>query len=87
MIRSKIIANRILKIAFFFKQITKNPLPHRKKVTNYRLVLLYTFECVLEDGWEDPEVHKDPEDAHKKALKKDVDIINYNSTIKSSSLS
>jgi hypothetical protein len=25
-----------------------------------RLVLLYTFECDLGDGWEDPEVHNDP---------------------------
>jgi hypothetical protein len=24
-----------------------------------RLVLLYTFECDLGDGWEDPEVHND----------------------------
>ncbi|MFT5070706.1 MAG: hypothetical protein ACI8V8_000667, partial [Chitinophagales bacterium] len=26
-----------------------------------RLVLLYTFECDLGDGWEDPNVHGDPE--------------------------
>jgi hypothetical protein len=33
-----------------------------------RLVLLYTFECDLGDGWEDPEVHNDPA-AVRKALK------------------
>jgi hypothetical protein len=42
-----------------------------------RLALLYTFECDLGDGWEDPEVHKDPADVHEKALKMGANIINY----------
>jgi hypothetical protein len=42
-----------------------------------RLVLLYTFECDLGDGWEDPEVHNDPVDVRQKALKMGANIINY----------
>ena len=42
-----------------------------------RLVLLYTFECDLGDGWEDPEVHNDPAYAREKSLKMGANIINY----------
>jgi hypothetical protein len=42
-----------------------------------RLVLLYTFECDLGDGWEDPEVHNDPKDVREKALKMGANILNY----------
>jgi Domain of unknown function (DUF4159) len=42
-----------------------------------RLVLLYTFECDLGDGWEDAEVHNDPTDVREKALKMGANIINY----------
>jgi hypothetical protein len=42
-----------------------------------RLVLLYTFECDLGDGWEDPEVHNDPAVAREKALKMGANIISY----------
>ncbi|MDD5150568.1 MAG: DUF4159 domain-containing protein [Flavobacterium sp.] len=42
-----------------------------------RLVLLYTFECDLGDGWEDPEVHNDPTEVRDKALKMGANIINY----------
>lgn len=42
-----------------------------------RLVLLYTFECDLGDGWEDPEVHNDPVAVREKALKMGANIINY----------
>jgi hypothetical protein len=41
-----------------------------------RLVLLYTFECDLGDGWEDPEVHNDPA-AREKALKMGANIMSY----------
>jgi hypothetical protein len=34
-----------------------------------RLVLLYTFECDLGDGWEDPEVHNDPAAVREKSIK------------------
>lgn len=42
-----------------------------------RLVLLYTFECDLGDGWEDSEIHNDPADVREKALKMGANIINY----------
>lgn len=42
-----------------------------------RLVLLYTFECDLGDGWEDPEVHNDPVAIREKALKMGANIISY----------
>ncbi|TDO95699.1 DUF4159 domain-containing protein [Flavobacterium sp. 245] len=42
-----------------------------------KLVLLYTYECDLGDGWEDPEVHNDPTNVRDKALKMGANIINY----------
>lgn len=42
-----------------------------------KLVLLYTYECDLGDGWEDPEVNNDPVDVREKALKMGANIINY----------
>jgi hypothetical protein len=42
-----------------------------------RLVLLFTYECDLGDGWEDPEVHNDPEAVREKALKMGANIIKY----------
>lgn len=42
-----------------------------------RLVLLYTFESDLGDGWEDAEVNNDPISVREKALKMGANIINY----------
>ena len=42
-----------------------------------RLMILYTFECDLGDGWEDPAVHNDPEEIRLKALQMGVNIIYY----------
>ena len=42
-----------------------------------RLVLLFTFESDLGDGWEDEEVHNDSEDVREKALKMGANIIKY----------
>ncbi len=42
-----------------------------------RLVLLYTYECDLGDGWEDTEVHHDTEEKHLQALKMGANIIQY----------
>lgn len=44
---------------------------------NGRLVLIYTFESDLGDGWEDPEVHNDPEEKRQAALKMGANIIHY----------
>ncbi len=42
-----------------------------------RLVLLFTFESDLGDGWEDPQVHNDPADVREKALKMGANIVKY----------
>ena len=42
-----------------------------------RLVVLFTFESDLGDGWENPEVHNDPEEVRTKALKMGANIIKY----------
>lgn len=42
-----------------------------------RLVLLYTYETDLGDGWEDAEVHNDPLEIRTKALKMGANIMNY----------
>ena len=42
-----------------------------------RLVCLYTFECDLGDGWEDPDVHNDPEPVRQKALQMGVNILQF----------
>ncbi len=42
-----------------------------------RLVLLFTVESDLGDGWEDPSVHKDPEEIRIKALQMGANIIAY----------
>jgi hypothetical protein len=42
-----------------------------------RLILLFTFESDLGDGWEDQEVHNDPENVREKALKMGANIIKY----------
>jgi len=42
-----------------------------------RLVCLYTYETDLGNGWEDQEVHNDPEEIREKALKMGANIVNY----------
>lgn len=42
-----------------------------------RLVCFYTYECDLGDGWEDRDVHKDPEEIRLKALKMGANLIQY----------
>ncbi len=44
---------------------------------NDRLVLLFTYESDLGDGWEDPAVHNDPEEVRLKALKMGANIVQY----------
>lgn len=46
-------------------------------IIDNKLVLLYTFECDLGDGWEDAEVNNDPINVREKALKMGANIINY----------
>jgi len=42
-----------------------------------RMVFLYTYECDLGDGWEDTDVHNDPEELHQKALEMGANIISF----------
>lgn len=42
-----------------------------------RLMVLYTYECDLGDGWEDEEAHHDPAPIREAALKMGVNIIFY----------
>jgi len=42
-----------------------------------RLVLLFTFEADLGDGWEDPSVHNDPPEIREKALQMGANIVSY----------
>ena len=42
-----------------------------------RLVLLFTYESDLGDGWEDRDIHNDPEDVREKALKMGANIMKY----------
>ena len=42
-----------------------------------RLVLFYTYESDLGDGWEDPEVHNDSESTRLQALKMGANILEY----------
>jgi hypothetical protein len=44
---------------------------------NGRLICLFTFESDLGDGWEDPQVHNDPEEVRLKALQMGANIIKY----------
>jgi hypothetical protein len=42
-----------------------------------KLVLLYTYECDLGDGWEDSEIHNDPLEIRESALKMGANIMNF----------
>lgn len=42
-----------------------------------RLIVLFTFESDLGNGWEDPEVHNDPEEVRLKALQMGANIVSY----------
>ncbi len=42
-----------------------------------RLVVLFTYESDLGNGWEDSEVHNDPIELHEAALKMGANIVKY----------
>lgn len=44
---------------------------------NNRLVIFYDYESDLSDGWEDTEVHNNPQETRLKALKMGANIIQY----------
>jgi hypothetical protein len=45
-----------------------------------RLVIFYTYECDLGDGWEDPDVHDDPPEKREQALQMGINIVMYSLT-------
>lgn len=42
-----------------------------------RLIVLFTVESDISDGWEDPSVHHDPQEVRLKALRMGANIIDY----------
>jgi hypothetical protein len=42
-----------------------------------RLLLLYTYQSDLGDGWENPEIHNDPAEIRLKALRMGANIVKY----------
>jgi len=42
-----------------------------------RLLVFYTYETDLSDGWEDPEVHRDPPEVRLQALQMGANIISF----------
>jgi hypothetical protein len=42
-----------------------------------RLILFYSYQCDLGDGWENPEVHKDSEATRLKALEMGANLLQY----------
>ena len=42
-----------------------------------KLILLFTYESDLGDGWEDKNIHNDPDEVRLKALKMGANIIKY----------
>ena len=42
-----------------------------------RLIVYYSFQSDLGDGWEDPDVHQDPPELHEAALRMGVNLFTY----------
>lgn len=42
-----------------------------------RLAVFYDYQTDLGDGWEDPDVHKDPAEKHESALRMGVNLVAY----------
>jgi len=42
-----------------------------------RVICFYSYECDLGDGWEDREVHKDPEEVRAQALRMGANLVQY----------
>lgn len=42
-----------------------------------RMIVLYTYQCDLGDGWENPQVHGDSKEKHETALKMGANIIEF----------
>jgi hypothetical protein len=42
-----------------------------------RLVVFYDYQCDLGDGWEDAQVHRDPEAVRRKAFEMGANLVRY----------
>lgn len=42
-----------------------------------RMIVLYTYESNISDGWASPDVHKDPQEIRERAFKMGINIIYY----------
>ncbi len=74
----------IYSAAFNFRNGLPKVHEHDKKppqglgiIKNGRLLLFYTYEADLGDGWEDPEVHNDSEEIRRKALEMGANILTF----------
>jgi hypothetical protein len=47
-----------------------------------RLIVFYSYQCDLGDGWEDPQVHHDSEPTRLKALQMGCNLLSYAFTLK-----
>jgi hypothetical protein len=41
------------------------------------MISFFSVECDLGDGWENPEVHGDTPDAHRKSLEMGANIVQF----------
>ena len=46
-------------------------------ISQGRLVLVYTYESNLADGWADPAIHNTPQDKREQALRMGANILVY----------
>ncbi len=73
----------IFNIKYKFEKLPKihehnqNPAQALGIVKDGRLLLLYTYESDLGDGWEDKEIHNDSDEVRTKSLKMGANIIKY----------
>jgi hypothetical protein len=42
-----------------------------------KLVVFYSYECDLGNGWEDPRIHNDPQEKREQALRMGANILSY----------
>ncbi|MCK9225242.1 MAG: DUF4159 domain-containing protein [Candidatus Muirbacterium halophilum] len=72
---------KLFKTPFLFDKIPKIHEHDNKPPVLYgifidkRLVLLYSYECNISDGWASPDVHKNPPNIREKALKFGCNIL------------